>query len=111
MVTVTGVKSATNKADEKFNVLELEGQVELIRSSKTGRFYAHARKATITSTLNEMTCRSLIGTKFPGSIKKVECDPYPYKIEETGETVMLTHTYQYIDDSTVEETVFQGEIK
>jgi len=76
--------------------------------SVNGKFYAHARKATITSTLNEETCKALIGTKFPGSIKKVECESYSYIVPGTKDVLNLNHSYQYIAyGSNIEEAVFQ----
>jgi len=112
MVTVTGFKETENKEGKIFNVLELEGEVELIRSTQTGKFYAHAHKATITSTLNLATCKALVGKKFPGSIKKIETEPYSYKVPGTDDTIMLSHTYQYVEESvSVESAVFQGEVQ
>lgn len=108
MVTVINYKTTKNKAGEQFNVLELQGDVELIQSVSTGKFYAHTRKATMTSTLNEATCKALIGTKFPGTIRKIECEQYAYKVPETNEIIMLNHNYQYVakENAHVEEAVF-----
>ena len=49
----------------------------MVQSLDTGKFYATARKASVTSTFNEETAKGLIGTKMPGVIKRVESDPYP----------------------------------
>lgn len=111
MVTVINFKKVKNSKDETFLTLELQGEVEMIRAVNTGKYYAHARKATITTTLNEATCKALINTKFPGKIVKVVCDDYSYKVPNTNETIILNHNYQYIaENANVEETVFSGGI-
>lgn len=110
MVTVTNFIKRKNANDEVFHVLEVQGQVEMLRAVNTGKYYAHARKATITSTLDEATCKTLIGTKFPGKIEKVECDEYQYNIPGTDETITLKHNYQYVaENANIEESVFQGD--
>lgn len=76
--------------------LELHGDVMLIQSSKTGRFYATAKRCFISSTFDEATANAIVGTKLAGSIEKVECDPYDYTVPETGEIVELSHTYTYV---------------
>ena len=41
------------------------------------------------------TIKSLIGSEFPGSIVKEECEPYEYTIQDTGEIITLSHRYVY----------------
>ena len=111
MVTVINYQKRKNKNDEEFLTLDLQGDVEMIQAVNTGKFYAHARKATITTTFNEATCKALIGTKFPGFIKKVDCEAYNYKVPNTNETIILNHNYQYIAENVdVENAVFSGGI-
>lgn len=61
----------------------------MVKSKETGRFYATAKRASISSTFDENTCKSLIGTTFPGSIGKEECDEYEYTIPDTGEIINM----------------------
>jgi hypothetical protein len=112
MVTVTDYSKKMNTKDEEFFVLHLQGDVELIKSVSTGKFYAHVKKTSITSTLNEETCKSIIGKRLPGSIQKVECEAYEYKIPGTNDTVTLTHNYQYTETEnvSVEAAVFEREM-
>ena len=111
MVTVINFKKRKNAKEEEFLTLELQGDVEMIRAVNTGKYYAHARKATITTTLNELTCKALIGTKFPGLIKKVDCEEYSYLVPNTNETIILNHQYQYLaEDVKAEEAVFFGQL-
>jgi hypothetical protein len=111
MVTVIGFKKRTNANDEDFFLLELQGEVEMIKSSQTGKFYAHVRKTLITTTLNEPSCKAVIGQKFPGVIKKVECEPYTYVVPGSNETITLNHSYVYLaDNANEEESVFHGQV-
>jgi hypothetical protein len=112
MVTVTDFQKRKNAKDEEFFILHLQGDVEMIKSSSTGKFYAHVRKTSITSTLNEETCKSLIGNQFPGNIQKVACEPYEYKVPGTNDVVTLTHNYQYAAEETLnaEAAVFDQEM-
>ena len=61
-------------------------------------FYATAKKAIISSTFDEMTCKGLIGTQISGSIEKQECEPYEYVIQETGEEITLAHRWVYVPE-------------
>jgi|ERR1051325_686346 hypothetical protein len=108
MVTVIGFEKRKNSEGKEFNVLQLQGEVEMIRAVDTGKFYAHAKRASITSTLNDATCKGLIGKKFPGVIEKVECEPYQYTVPGTEEIITLKHSYHYnAQPSDVEENVFE----
>ena len=95
MVTIIGYRLAKNKSEKEFICLELQGDVEMVQSLDTGRFYATARKASVTSTFTEEKAQGLIGTKMPGVIKRVESDPYDYTVVETGEVIKLAHKYEY----------------
>ena len=35
---------------------------------------------------------------MPGTISKVEVDPYEFTIQETGEIIQRTHRYEYMSD-------------
>jgi len=81
--------------NKEFFVLEVSGGIEMVLSKTTGMYYATSKKATITSTFDEEICKSLIGSEFPGSIVKEECEPYEYTIQDTGEIITLSHRYVY----------------
>jgi hypothetical protein len=78
-----------------FFVLTIQNGVEMVKSKKTGDYYATARKASIPSTFDEETCKALIGTDMPGMIIKQKCEPYEYTIQKTGEVIELSHRYVY----------------
>lgn len=102
MVTIVNYHQRTSSKDGKtFITLELQGPVELVQSMETDRFYATARKCSISSTFSEEVAKTLIGTQFSGSIVRVQKEPYDYTIPETGQIVRLAHGYEYRPDEPV----------
>ena len=97
MVTITDFKRRESEDGKEFFTLTIQGGVEIVQSSK-GNSYMTARKTSIPSTFNEVTCQSLIGTKMPGDIEKLECEAYEYENKETGEVITLHHTYRYVPE-------------
>ena len=90
------------QSEEKdFFVLELQGGIEMVKSQSTGKFYVTAKKAFISSTFDEETCKAIIGTEMEGSIVKTTCEPFEYTVKETGEIIVLNHKYVYMPDSEV----------
>jgi hypothetical protein len=108
-VTIIDFKERVNADGEPFNALILEGDVEMVKSKETGKYYATARRASTTSTFSEERCKQLIGTTMPGTIKKVSCPEYSYTIPETGEVISLEHTYEYVpeEEPSMEDEVFE----
>jgi hypothetical protein len=106
MVTVTNYAQKKNAEGKKFFSLELTGEVEFAQSTQ-GRMYATNRKCTMSTTFDEPTCKQLIGKKMPGSIKKIEADPYEYTVPKTGQTITLDFRYEYTpeEDSLGEEAL------
>ena len=98
MVTVTNFFVRENKDGKPFVALELTGDLEMIQSAQTGRFYASAKRTTVSSVFSEEVAKNLIGKQLPGRIERVECIPYDYTVKETGEVLSLTHTYTYVPD-------------
>ena len=113
MITIVDYKQAINEDGEQFNMLKLQGDVEMVKSKETGRYYATARKTLISSTFDERTCEELIGKKMPGEIQRVSCEPYQYELE-SGEVITLEHTWEYNPEpvsGNLEENVFNGQPK
>jgi len=100
MVRIVNYQKRTTDEGKDFFVLELQGGIEMVKSQQTNKFYVTARKATISSTFDEQTCKALIGTELSGAIQKVVCEPYDYTIKDTGETITLTHRYEYVEENT-----------
>lgn len=95
MVTVSGYAERKSQDGSKFYALILQGGMEMVLSEETGRYYATAKQASITSTFDELTCKGLVGSKLPGRISKVKCEPFDYTVKETGEVITLTHRWTY----------------
>jgi hypothetical protein len=112
MVTVENYAVRQNSEGESFVVLILQGDLELVQSSVTGRFYATTKRCSISSTFNEATASMMIGKQIPGSIQREACDPYDYVIQETGEKVTLQFRYVYspVEQSVTESTVKKAEL-
>ena len=81
-----------------FISLELEGDLEMVQSSNTRRFYATTRRCSISSTFDELTARKMIGKELSGNIVRVQCEPYEYVVPETAETIQLAHRYDFRPD-------------
>ena len=97
MVTVKNVHLREGERG-KFMSLELTGDAELVQSQNTGRFYATVRRCFISSTFDEETAKTLIGTKFKGSIVRMEAEAYDFTIPETGEVIKLSHRWDYVPE-------------
>lgn len=98
MVTIIDVKTITTETGKQISMLVVEGGLVPLVSNKSGRIYFTMRKANISTTFDETTCKSLIGTELPGNVQKVECEPYEYTVKETGEIITLNYNWQYIDE-------------
>jgi len=106
VVKIVDVVKRQNKEGKEFNALILQSGIELVKSHETGRYYATAKRTSITSTFDDATCRSLIGTQIPGSVQRVESEPYEFTVRNTGEVLTLTHRWVYLKEGeTIEEKV------
>ena len=109
MVTISSYAERQSADGRKFYALILQGGLEMVLSEETGRYYATAKQASITSTFDEPTCKSLVGTKLPGRISRVKCDPYDHVVKETGEIIKMNHRWVYnpneaaVDEMVVDE--------
>lgn len=98
MVTIVNYKQREREDGTFFFALELQGGIEMIMSKSTGNFYATAKKAYISSTFDEASCKALIGNQMEGTITKEECEPYTYIVKETGEEIILTHKWVFVPE-------------
>ena len=97
MVQITGYRKVTTEEGDTYIRLLLSGGLEMVKSDKTGNFYATVRKCSISSTFDEVTASAMIGEEIPGSIIKQEVEPYEYELE-SGEMIKLSHRWVYIDE-------------
>ena len=95
MITIVAFKQSQKENGEVFNKLKIQGGVELVQSKESGKFYMTARTCYISTTFDEQTCKSLIGTSMTGTVEKVPAEPYDYTVPATGELISLTHRWEY----------------
>lgn len=95
MVTVVNYLTKQAKDGREFVLLQLQGGVEMVQSQQTGKFYATVRKCTVSTTFDEATAKSLIGTQLPGKIVRIDCEPYEYVEESTGQVLSLAHRWTF----------------
>lgn len=110
MVTITNYEERKNKEGKLFYVLILQGGLEIIKSA-SGNSYASIRKASMPTSFDEITCKSLIGTQLSGNIEKVEVAPYEYTNPETREVLILTHRYEFVEEMEMPTVKFTKVVK
>lgn len=99
MVKIINYKKRQTEEGKEFFVLEISAGVEIIQSQTSNNFYASLKRTFIPCSFDEPTCMALIGTEIEGSIEKVECEPYQYVNNDTGEVMVLHHRYSYIKEA------------
>lgn len=99
MVKITGYAVRINKENEEFIALQLQGDLVMVRSEETGRFYATIKKCSMSSTFTEEQAKELVGKEIPGRIEKVPCEEFEYTIVETGEVITLSHRWEYLAEN------------
>ena len=107
MVQITGYKVFEKENGENFFSLIVQGGVEAVVSRETGRTYLTARTARVSCTFDEAMCKSLVGTSLPGTISKIEVEPYEFTIQETGEVIERTYRYELISE---EENIIENNV-
>ena len=103
MITIINYQLRESREGKQFVTLVLQGEIELVQSMETGRFYATARRCSISSTFDEATAQSIIGTSLPGKIVRQDCDAYEYAIPETGAVIKLAHRWEYQPEESLVE--------
>lgn len=98
MVKIVDYKCRTSGEGETFISLELQGDLVMVQSQETGKYYATCKRCSITSTFTEEQVQALIGRELPGRIERIECEEYEYSIPETGESITLSFRYEYLPD-------------
>ena len=96
MVRIIDYATRMNREGEPFLALIVQDGITLVKSKETGLYYATAKKASVPSTFDEATCKSLIGQELDGSIERMECEPYEFTNEETGEVIQLDHRWVFV---------------
>jgi hypothetical protein len=108
MVTIVDYKSYENEDGGIFHSLIVQGGLEAVKGKETGQIYFTTRTAQVPSTMDETTCKSLIGSEIPGNIKKVKVDPYEYTNSITGEITTYSERNVFI---TEEEEILENNLE
>ncbi|MFP4526359.1 MAG: hypothetical protein ACLFNL_08215 [Bacteroidales bacterium] len=112
MVTIVEFAERQNSDKETFYALIVESGLEAIKSQNTGMTYFTKKRASVPSTFTAEECKAFIGEQLPGSVKRVECEPYEITDEETGEVIKLSHRYEYLQEGeTAEEVVNNDKVQ
>ena len=98
MVTIVDYKTLQKEDGSEFQALVVQGELEAVKSKESGKTYFTARTARVPSTFTKATCKSVLGTTFPGMIRKITVETYEYAIPETGEIISLSHRYEYVGE-------------
>ena len=110
MVQVVGFKERQNGRGESFMSLIVEGGIEMVKSRETGQMYATGKRASLPCTFSKETCKGLIGQELPGTIRRVEVEPYTFADQKTGEMITLSHRWLYTQETEgIKEALFQDE--
>lgn len=72
MVTVTNFHLVEKKDGTSFTSLELMGELELIQSSNTGKFYGTIRKCRMHVTFDANIAKMMVGQTLEGDIVRVQ---------------------------------------
>lgn len=111
MVRIVNYQKRTTEEGKDFFVLQIQSGITMVKSKETGKFYATANKATLSSTFDEETCKALIGTEMSGKVEKVACEPYEYTIRETGEIITLAHRFEYVEENQQKENAITSNVE
>src|SRR5450759_3547998 len=106
MVTIISTQKRVAKSGKEFNVMVLQGDVEIAISKETGKPYLTARKTSIPCTFDESIAKTLVGQQLPGGIERIEVKPYEFVVPSTKKKIKLSHSYLYSKEpATVLEVV------
>ena len=98
MVKIIDYSLRESKDKNPFVSLTLQGDLTMVQSQETGRYYATSKKTSITSTFNEEEAKALVGKEIPGSVERIACEEYEYTIADTGEVITLSHRWEFVPE-------------
>lgn len=110
MVTIINYKEVQTEDGRQFVSIELQSEPKLIKSSTTGNFYLTVNKTRVTTALPVEVCKTLVGQKLPGTVEKIQVEPYESINKETGEVKVLHHVFVYTPDEQSTQKVQLGDL-
>jgi len=110
-VTIKDFVLRENSDGEEFFALIVESGFEVVKSRESGNYYATSQQASLPCTFDEEGCKKLIGQEIPGSVQRVECEPYDMEVEGSDEVLTFNHRCEYRKEGdTLEEAIHEGEV-
>lgn len=79
MVHIIDYKQKQAEDGRVFFVLEISGGIEMVKRQTSNQFYATAKKAFISSTFDEQTCKALLDIEILDNVVKQEYELYLYQ--------------------------------
>jgi hypothetical protein len=105
MVRIINVEERVGE-NGTFNVIVLQGKLEVVKSKVSGMPYLTARKTSIPFTFDMEYAKTLIGTELPGEIERFETAEYEFVIPgKKPKKLKLNHKFRYDPTPTVLEEV------
>ena len=94
-VIVVGYEKKKSAKGGSFIIIKVEGGVQSIFNEQTKKWYLTSMKTNIIASIDETTCKNLVGTELPGTIVKQKCMPYNYTVPLSGKTLTIAHRFVY----------------
>jgi hypothetical protein len=93
------ITNAIQKVGENgpFVLLELSGDLEMVQSMNSLKFYATVRKCSVTTTVDLETAKAFIGKQMPGRIVRAQSEQYDYTTA-SGEVIPLNYKWEYVPE-------------
>ena len=98
MVTVESVVERTNSATGELFCSVMVVGTPTVYTNEDGKTSIVALKASAPSNLPKSMLMDLVGKQLPGTVIRVETDPYTWVNPRTGEELTLSHTYKYVGE-------------
>jgi len=96
MLKVIDAQTRVNsKTKEEYNIVVLQGNIEIQKSQSSGKFYLGSKTISIPTTLTQNEAKQLIGSGIPGEIEKVDCPEYLVPVPNSTRKLKITHTFRY----------------
>ena len=96
MLKVIDAKTRVNsKTKEEYNVVVLQGNVEIQKSQTSGKFYLGSKTISIPTTLSQNEANQLIGSSIPGEIVRVDCHEYLVPVPNSTRKLKINHSFEY----------------
>lgn len=96
MLKVIDAQTRVNsKTKEEYNIVVLQGNVEIQKSQSSGKFYLGSKTISIPTTLNQNEAKQLIGSSIPGEIVKVDCPEYLVPVPNSTRKLKINHSFEY----------------